>query len=327
MRIQTFLCVLLAAMVLSGACSTNPATGRSQLNMLSQEHEIRLGDQATTKFLEQLGGEVPSQIVLDHVRQIGKQLAATSERPELPWEFHVVDSEVINAFALPGGKVFISRGLLAKLKNDAQLAGVLGHEVGHVTAKHINDRMARAMGVQLVAVGVGVAGSTSDEDWLKVLGVGTSVGGTIYLLSFNRNQEFESDELGVRYMVQLGYNPYGQRQVMKVLKRASRESGGGGGPEWLATHPLPQSRIDRLTKLIQQQCPDAKALSGLRFGRQSFARQVLSPLKELPPPKHKAKTARLAPTPSMNTSGTACVVCGQSAWLLVKAEDEDSVVQ
>lgn len=181
------------------------------------------------------------------------------------------------------------------MNNEAQLAGVLGHEIGHVTARHINDRMVQQVGVTVAAAAIGVAGEVADEDWLRVLGVGTQVGGGVFLLKFSRDDESQSDELGVRYMTKLGYNPYGQVQVMQILKEAQ---GDGGGPEFFATHPMAQTRIDRLTKLIAEQYPragragedtDAAGTNDLyRFGEASFQKNVLAELEKLPPPEAKS---------------------------------------
>ncbi len=286
MRRQIISAIVLCLGLTGPGCSTNPATGKKQLDWPSPRREIALGNQAAPRFTKEYGGEVPSKPILQYVRGIGHRLAEVSERPNLPWQFHVVDSGVINAFALPGGKVFISRGLLAKLDNEAQLAGVLGHEVGHVTAKHINDRMAHALGIQLLAIGLGIAGEATDEDVLRILGVGTSVGGTVYLLSFSRDQESEADKLGLRYMTRLGYNPVAQVQVMNVLKQ---EAAGGRPPEFLSTHPYPETRIERLQRLVQNKYPNHDDPAAYTFNFDSFKQNVLEPLKELPPPKHGAE--------------------------------------
>lgn len=282
-----------------GGCVTNEATGKTTLNLISEEKEIAIGTDAEPQFIEENGGLVPSEKLTAYVSKLGHELAAVSERPDLPWNFNVLNSSQINAFALPGGKVFMSRGLLEKMTNEAQLAGVLGHEVGHVTAQHVNARMSQALIVQGIAIGATVAGEATDDDTLRILGVGAGVGGGVYLLKFNRDQESESDELGVRYMTSLGYNPNGQVQVMQILKEAA---GGGGGPEFLATHPLPQTRIDRLQKLIAEKYPqagrtdsdnDAAGTSDLyRYGQRSFEQNVLNELKQLPP----AKAADAGPT-------------------------------
>ena len=269
---------LAAAMVLGG-CKFNEATGERQWNLLSTEQEIALGAEAEPQFIAQNGGVIPAPEVRQYVSNLGRQLAATSEQPELPWEFHVLNTDVINAFALPGGKVFITRGLLSRMNNEAQLAGVLGHEIGHVTAEHTDQRMAYARGVQIAAAGLGVAAQATDQDWLRVLGLGTQIGGTGFGLKFSRDDETQADELGVRYMAQAGYNPKGQVQVMEILKAAS---GGGGGPEFLATHPLPETRIKRLNKHIKDEF-DLGRGDGYTFGERSFEQNVLQPLRQLPP--------------------------------------------
>ena len=265
------------------ACSTNPAPGRSQLNYLSTSEEVKLGSQAEPQFIAEYGGQVPSPQVLAYVRSLGHALSQVSERKDLPWEFNVLDSSVVNAFALPGGKVFITRGLMSKLDNEAELAGVLGHECGHVTAQHIGQQMTRALGIQILGVGLGAAGDATNNDYLRALGVGTNVGGTVYLLKFGRDQEDQADELGMRYMSRLGYNPQGQLQVMQMLKR---EVGGGGTPEFLSTHPLPDSRIKHIQGLLKSQYPDYQNAAKYRLAADEYKKQALAPLSKLPPPKH-----------------------------------------
>ncbi|MEM1107357.1 MAG: M48 family metallopeptidase [Planctomycetota bacterium] len=270
----------------STGCVTNAATGRSSLNLISEEREITIGSEAEPQFIEENGGLIDSRKLRDYVTDLGMELAAVSERPNLPWSFNVLDSDQINAFALPGGKVFMSRGLLEKMTNEAQLAGVLGHEIGHVTAQHVNARMSQALIIQGIAIGATVAGEAADDDTLRVLGVGAGVGGGVYLLKFGRDQESESDMLGVRYMTRLGYNPFGQVQVMQILKEAQ---GRGAGPEFFATHPLPQTRIDRLEKLIDDKYPDARPTASAngtyRFNERAFQANVLDELAKLAPAK------------------------------------------
>jgi len=284
--IQSRLAGLLLLLVLPviTACSVNPATGERQFNIMSESQEIDIGRQAAPGFVDSYGGEIPSASIRQYVTDIGSRLAQVSERPDLPWEFHVVDSPVINAFALPGGKVFMSRGLLAKMTNEAQLAGVLGHEVGHVTAQHIGQQMSQAIAIQLIGVGLAIAGEQTDSDALRVLGVGTTVGGSVYLLKFGRDQESQSDMLGLRYMTKLGYNPAAQIQVMRILKEASGE--GGAPSEWLSTHPLPDTRINRLEEIIREQYPDYNDTNKYSFHVERFQQQVLSVLATLPPAAH-----------------------------------------
>ena len=283
---------LLAMLALTG-CQTNEATGRNQLRFLSWEDEVRIGNEAAPEFLDQGGGEIPDQQVLSYVRGLGNRLASESEMPDIQWEFHVLDSAVINAFALPGGKVFVSRGLMEKMTNEAQLAGVMGHEIGHVTARHGNERMSQAMIAQGALLAVGIGSSVSDNEWMQVLGVGTAVGGQLFLLKYSRSNESEADQLGVRYMAKLGYNPVGQVQVMEILKSVS---GGSGTPEWLSTHPAPETRIEDLEQLIKKQYPQYDADPPVYVFREAeFKKNVLEPLSKLPPPKDKAASLFIGP--------------------------------
>lgn len=286
MRRVAALLVWVLCVALGPGCSINPATGKRQFNPLSEGREISLGDEAAPKFLKDYGGPIPSPAIRKYVSGLGHRLAAVSERPKLPWEFHVVDSQVINAFALPGGKVFISRGLLAKLENEAMLAGVLGHEIGHVTAQHVGQRLGQALVVQGIATGLGVAGQQTDKDLLRVLGVGAQVGGTAYLLKYGRDHEDQADKLGIRYMTKLDYNPVGQLMVMQVLKRAS-----GGSSQWemLSTHPRPKKRLARVRRLIKKKYPGYKTPNRYILNEAPFKAEVLDRLAELPPPKHRRK--------------------------------------
>ena len=160
------------------------------------------------------------------------------------------------------------------------MAGVLGHEIGHVTAQHVSTRMSQAIGLQVGLIAVGAAASISNDRWLQVLGVGGSVAGGAYLLKFGRDQESQSDELGVRYMTRLGYDPRAQIEVMYILKEAS---GGGQGSEFFATHPLPDTRIKRLTEHIDEWYADDIQRGNLREGREDFKVYVLDELARLGP--------------------------------------------
>ncbi|MFW6336144.1 MAG: M48 family metalloprotease, partial [Phycisphaeraceae bacterium] len=287
-----------------GGCATNPATGEKQLQVLSKEEEISIGEDAAPKFLKEGGGEIPDEQIQKYVSDLGARLAAVSERPDLPWAFYTLDSAVINAFALPGGKVFVSRGLMEKMDNEAQLAGVLGHEVGHVTAKHINDRMAQALGISVATAAIGVAAQVSEEEWVRVLGAGVGVGGQLFALKFSRSDELQADALGVRYMSQIDYNPVGQLQLMQILKRAS----GGGGIELLQTHPLPSTRIDRLENLIGEKYPRADETGAYVFGHDRFEKNVLARLEKLPPAKHGQQGQALLTPELIQEHGV--LVCG-----------------
>mgnify|MGYP000877280071 CR=1 FL=1 len=233
-----------------GGCATNPATGKSQYSALSREQEIQMGAQAKPELIKEMGGELNNAEVKEYVTRIGNKLTPFTEgdNPTLPWTFTVVDSDIINAFALPGGQVFISKGLLKCMTNEAQLAGVLGHEIGHVTARHINDRIVSQTTTNITGtilstvlsegLGVGLGGMTP-----RVI----EFGGQTLVMSFGRDEEIEADSLGMRYMSRAMYNPTGQRQVMQILEA---EAKGDPNPEWLSTHPYPKTRIERIDRQL-----------------------------------------------------------------------------
>lgn len=275
---------MIPALGLLSACQYNPATGQRNFNVLSEPQEIRLGSQSKDEFLRDYGGPIPSETIRQYVQELGTRLAAVSERPHLPWEFFVVDSALINAFSLPGGKIFVTRGLLAKLGSQAELAAVLGHEIAHVTAQHQGQQMSQALVLTAAMVGLGVAAERSDEDWLRVLGVSTQVGGTIYLLSFSRRQEYEADELALRYISRLGYHP---AAMLRVLEKLQAESGSSNPLLVIfSTHPDPQARIQRLQRLIPQRYPEAQQPERYTWGIESYQQNVLNELTRLPAPKH-----------------------------------------
>lgn len=283
-RIKALALVLLASgfVGLPMGCSTNPATGARQFMLLSRAQEEQIGAEAAPQFTEQYGGKVPQPRLLDYVTQIGAKMAKETEGyfPELNWEFTLLNSEVINAFALPGGKVFITRGLAAKLDNEAQMAGVLGHEIGHVTAQHGNQRISQQISFNIALVGLAVAVASSDEDsdFRKIGEYGVpalAIGGNLVLLKYGRDEELQADWLGMRYMSNVGYNPRGQLQVMQIL---GRESQGPRPPEFLSTHPHPESRVNRIRKLLDGDYRFTQGNENYQLFEARYKNQFLGPL-------------------------------------------------
>ncbi|MEM7575984.1 MAG: M48 family metallopeptidase [Planctomycetota bacterium] len=313
-RVWLPLVIVLAGVPTLTGCVTNPATGKRVFNTMSEAKEIEIGTAAAPEFINTNGGNIPDEQLLAYVRNLGQELAAVSERPALPWEFHVLDSAQINAFALPGGKVFMSRGLMERMTNEAQLAGVLGHEIGHVTSMHVGRRISQSQAIGVLGIGLSIAGGASDNDWLRGAGIGVMAGGTlVYLPSYSRGNESEADALGVRYMTRLGYNPYGQVEVMEILKEASGGRSGNLLENMLSTHPLPQDRIDDLDQLIRQQYPEAGSIGTYEFREDAFQRNVLARLERLPDPKHNpgaaAKAAILRSYAEHMLAGGGCGAC------------------
>lgn len=282
---------LLSVLVLlpAGGCSTNAATGRSVLTLMSRDEEIRLGSEAAPQFTEEFGGRVTSDALQQYVAAIGRRMAAETEshNPTLPWEFTLLDSNVVNAFALPGGKVFITRGLAKELTNEAQMAGVLGHEIGHVTAQHGNQRISSQLLYNAGLVVTAVIVSSSDNRTVRDVGaVGVpalAIGGNLVLLKYGRDEELEADALGMRYMTNVGYNPRGQLEVMQTLARLS--GGGSRPPEFLSTHPNPESRVERIQKALQDKYAFTQGNAGYGFFEERYRKDFLAPLGTLPPPK------------------------------------------
>jgi predicted Zn-dependent protease len=213
----------LAALTL-GACAQNQATGRSQFVTMSAADEAKIGADEHPKVLEAFGGAYDNPRLAAYVQRVGEQLARRSELPDLKFTFTVLNSDIYNAFALPGGYVYITRGLLALMGSEAELASVLGHEIGHVTARHTAERMAQTtaanIGATIFSIGVAVLTGSSDAGNLAGQASG-AIAGTV-LASYSREQEFEADKLGVRYMSVVGYNPEEAADMLAKLGEGAR---------------------------------------------------------------------------------------------------------
>jgi len=258
--------VLLAGL---GACSVNPATGERQISLISESQEIQMGKVSDQEIVQSLG-LYPDDDLEGYVSRIGQGLAARSERPDLPWTFRVVDDPVVNAFALPGGYIYVTRGILAHLDSEAELAGVLGHEIGHVTARHSVERLSRA---QLTQIGLGIGMAVSED--VARFGDLAQQGLGMLFLKFSRDDERQSDDLGLRYMQRAGYDPREMADVFETLGRVSAAQGSGRIPGWLSTHPAPENRVERIgERLPERVSPDAlvardrylRHLDGLSYG-------------------------------------------------------------
>lgn len=235
--------VCVALIPLAAACtSLNPATGEKQFTLMSPEDEARIGKSEHSKIIKQFGGVYDDPDIGGYVAQIGGRLVANSELAGRTFTFTVLNSPIVNAFALPGGYVYVTRGLIALANNEAELAGVLAHEVGHVTARHTAQRMTRATVLGLGGAILGAAFGVPQEL--------TNLGSELYLRSFSRDQEYEADLLGVRYLTRAGYDPYAQANFLASLdaytKLTAKLSGNGDRPpEFLATHPNTPERVIR----------------------------------------------------------------------------------
>jgi predicted Zn-dependent protease len=252
-------------LALAVACATNPVTGKRQLALVSEAQELQMGQQAAKEVAQTLGF-VEDKELQAFVQRVGKQLAADSERPSLPWEFHVVDDPTPNAFALPGGFIYVTRGMMTLMSSEAQLASVLGHEIGHVTARHSVTQISQQQLAQL-GLGLGSIFVPAVQRLSQALGAGLQ----LLFLRHSRDDERQADELGFRYIRAHGYDVHEFGKVFESLGRTSESEGRGSPvPGWLMTHPAPAERVETATARAAQAPPQPDAI----VGREPFLRQL-----------------------------------------------------
>jgi predicted Zn-dependent protease len=229
----------LLALFLLAACALNPATGKRQLSLIGESQEVEMGRE-TDPTIRRTFGSYDDDELQAYVEQVGRRLAAVSERPGLDWHFQVLDDTTVNAFAVPGGYIYVTRGILAQLDSEAELAGVLGHEIGHVTARHSVNQLSKA---QIWTASLGVGMILSPE--LAQFGQLAQQALGIMFMKFSRDDEKQSDDLGLRYMERAGYDPHVMPEVFEMLRRVSESGEAGRVPAWASTHPDPERRFER----------------------------------------------------------------------------------
>jgi predicted Zn-dependent protease len=242
-------------------CSINPATGERELSLVSESQEIAMGRDADPQIVAQFG-LYPDESMQRYVSDLGQRLAARSERPDLPWTFRVLDDSLINAFALPGGYIYVTRGILAHLESEAELVGVLGHEIGHVTARHSASQMSKSMLAQIGLVAGAIAAPEAVQDYG---GLAQQLAGLLFL-KYGRDDERQADRLSVRYSSAVGYDPNAMLGVFDTLDRVSQASGVGRLPGWASTHPSPGNRTGLLAEAIDEQGIQRQGLEVDRAG-------------------------------------------------------------
>lgn len=241
-----FLAATVAAGVTVTGCETAPVTGRQQMILMSDSQATEMGLAAYQQILKE-SKISPDKAMNERVRRVGQRIAAVSGRPDLPWEFNVIQDDTPNAFALPGGKVGVHTGLFKVAQNDDQLATVMAHEVGHAIARHSAERVSQQMALQLGLAGLGMAGSGAQL--AQLAGSAATLG---VVLPFSRKQEAEADHIGVIMMAKAGYDP----RAAVTLWQNFGKLGGDRAPEFLSTHPAPASRIQEIQALM----PEAMAV-------------------------------------------------------------------
>jgi predicted Zn-dependent protease len=236
--------LLLLAAAFAG-CAVNPVTGQKELMLYSESQEIELGKQTDAEVAATYG-VYDDPALQAYVGTLGRSLAAKGQRPGLPWRFTVLDSPVINAFAVPGGAVYVTRGILALMSSEAELAAVLGHEIGHVNARHSMSQMSKQ---QVAQLGLAV-GSVVSKEFARYAGL-AGTGLQVLFLKYSRDNENQADGLGVDYARAAGFDPADMAVTFKALEKMGDLSGGRSMPGFLSTHPLTPDRIAHVQSLLQ----------------------------------------------------------------------------
>jgi len=265
---KSFLIIWLIALLLwIPSCATNPVSGQPELMLLSEKDEIRLGRQTDAEIIRQYGLYEDKKLSA-YLNEIGDKMVKLSHRPNLAFHFRLLDSSVVNAFAVPGGYVYITRGILAALNNEAELAGVMGHEIGHVTARHSAEQYTRA---QLAQLGLGLGMVFSDT--LRGISDFAQLGVGLLFLKFSRNNERQADELGVEYSTKAGYDARQMAEFFKTLERMNPGPGKSGLPSWFATHPSPEDRV-MTVRAEARELQEALGVRNLKIGRNEYLRHI-----------------------------------------------------
>ena len=237
----------LVVLAFLASCATNPVTGRREFTLMSEAQEIAVGRESDPQIKAEMGVYNDPELQ-KYVSDLGLRLAKASERPDLPWQFTVVDQPAINAFAVPGGFIYLTRGILPFLADEAELVGVLGHEIGHVTARHSAQQYTRSLGgmIGLTALGIFVPAARPFGQLSE-----TALG--VLFLKYGRDDELQSDRLGAMYAATTGWDPAGVPGMLSTLGRLDEAAGERKGvPNFLSTHPEPLLRVKEIQPEVQQ---------------------------------------------------------------------------
>ena len=267
----TIFTVIVFSLAMVNGCAKNPVTGQQELSFMSKQEEIQTGKRFYPMMTQVNDGEVQDAELQQYVQNLGEQLASVSHRPDLPYQFNVVNASNANAYALPGGFISVTRGLILNMKHEDELAAVIGHEIAHATARHgakgqtrsiLTNILLTAGQVYLQTQGVAHAGLYSDL---------SQVGASAILASYSRGQEQQADRLGIEYMTKAGYNPRGMVDLQQILLR-QRKRNPSMVEQLFASHPLSEKRIKDSKKQIQKL--DVKPVSGIKGPVNLFEERV-----------------------------------------------------
>lgn len=266
-KISQRLLLFIALIVVGSSCAKNPVTGKRQLMLMSTSQEVAMGQEYDPQIVATFG-EYDNPEMLTFIQEKGKEMGQISHRPDLEYHFRILDSPVINAFAAPGGYIYFTRGILAQFSSEAELIGVLGHEMGHVTARHMVSRQSKQQLGQILLIG----GMIASEEFARY-GQFAMAGMELLFLKFSRDDERESDRLGVEYSTKLGYDATHMANFFQVLEKMSMESEQGGIPTFMSTHPNPG---DRYTDVLEdtKRWQDSLGISNYQVNTNSYLSMI-----------------------------------------------------
>ena len=256
---------LITALIALSACATNPVTGKKQISLMSEQQEIALGAESDPQIIAQFGLYEDAELQ-QFITKYGNQMAAISHRPHLKYQFRILDSPVVNAFAVPGGYVYFTRGILAHFNNEAAFAGVLGHEIGHITARHSAEQYTNSILGQAALIG----GLIVSKE-VRAFSREAQYAMEMLFLKYSRDNESQSDELGVEYATKIGYDTREMAKFFQTLDALSDSD--EEIPSFLSTHPNPANRFEKVTEMTAEEQSQA-ALSSYKVNRDSYLRMI-----------------------------------------------------
>ncbi len=264
------LVVLLASALFLPSCATNPVTGRTEFNIVSEQQELAMGKEAHEEILSEFDVYDEKPELNAMVDRIGRGIAARSARPDLPWTFTLLDTPMVNAMALPGGYVYVTRGILERMNSEDELAGVIGHEVAHVAARHSAKSISNAT---LAQIGLVAAAVIAGEENTERYGAIAIIGAGLLFTRYSRQQETQADLLGTQYMASAGYNPHGSESMLQGLQRL--EGGGVSRLErYFMDHPDPKKRVDDVRREIATLQTGDATVADRTVDRVAFVRRL-----------------------------------------------------
>ncbi len=266
---KLFPAILCVVTCLCTGCAVNPLTGSDEFMLLPVEQDVEIGKAYAPQVEKHLGGRIDNDTLQEYIEVVGDKIARICHRADIEYHFTALDHKSVNAFALPGGYIFITRGMLEKLQTEAQLASILAHEVVHVVARDTANVISKEIGMTLLFAAAVIPTSPSAGAVMAA-----QVTRQILGLRYSRKAEREADFGGLTYMVRAGYDPSGMVELMQTLESIGNDR----PPEFFSSHPSPENRITYIQRRIEQRYGDA---SGLRVGREEYERAVLSHLRAL----------------------------------------------